>query len=264
MLQHRILGCSFVLSLLLLATNLAWADADVGKPSTHWRICIGDRAVRPYINNDPARLGVGERLLIDAGAQAGLSIELMRYPTRRCRQQLLLGKLEGWVAAPTPGNQADATFPQRAGLVDASRRLASLNMVWVQRRESTLTWDGKTWLGSAPNDLLIGVRAGQNSAIEPLKKMGFRVDDAAFNVPQLFRKLLAKRIDLVLALQEEVHSALLGADAQPHLIHVWPEPLFSLDFHVSIGKHLSPERHAQAEALWNAIGDLREREKYRP
>lgn len=262
MFGHRILCPLFVCALFALVPRLAWADAGI-LGNKHWRICVGDVAVPPYVNNDPARLGLGERLLLDAGAQAGLSIELLRYPSRRCLQQLQRGELDALVAAPTSGNQIDAAFPQRDGLVDDSRRLGRLNVVWVRRRDSTLEWDGKSWAGSAPIDLLVGTRAGQVAIIEPLKKMGFRVDDAAFNAPQLLRKLLAKRVDLVAGLQEEIELAMLKVPAWRDSMHILPKPIFSSDFYVAIGKQSSPERRAQAEALWEAIGDLREGEKYR-
>ena len=226
-----------------------------------WRVCISDAAVPPLLNNDPANLGLAERVLMEAGREVGLSTILLRYPSARCRALMTTDQIDALVAAPTARNTADFEFPRKAGAVDASRRLARINLVWVKRMDSPYEWQHGALVGGMPSAVLVGTRASLTAASEPLQALGFRVDPVAANTRQMLRKLAGKRIDLGLAIQEEVAAAMQDPALQD--LVVLPQSFSSVDFYAAVRQQLSPEMRTKVEAWWSAIAHVRDLPKYR-
>ncbi|MDN3919410.1 hypothetical protein [Roseateles violae] len=256
---------SLTLRLLLAALALAAGPAPAQpEPARIWRVCITDLAVPPYLNNDPQRLGVAERILLDAGREAGLGVMFLRYPVRRCAAMLDGEGVDAMLASPVARNQAKAMqFPQsRGGAVDAARRLARVNLVWVRRADATLNWDGTALTGVSPGKPpLVGTRAVMNSVIEPLRTRGFEVDDTAISTRQLLMKVAARRVDLAVGMQEEVEFALSEVGVKS--LVVLPRAFSSSDYYAAVRPHLAPELQDKVEAWWTAIGRLRESPEYR-
>ncbi len=230
--------------------------------SQPWRVCVSDASVPPYLYNDPHQLGLAEHLLMDAARQVGLAAELLRYPSARCRAMMKADKLDALLAAPTVPNLTDFQFPEKAGAVDPGRRLARLKLVWVKRADSPFDWQNGEMLGASRTMLLVGTRAALTVASEPLSRLGFSIDMSARTTHQLLQKLAARRVDLALALQEEVELAM--QDPQLQSLVVLPRALSSVDFYLAVQTRLPPERLAQVEAWWAAIGHLRDLPEYRP
>lgn len=248
-------------SLLLLSLLPAMACAQ--PPARIWRVCVTDMVVPPYLNNDPTRPGLVERLLVDAGRQAGLAVLLLRYPVKRCRAMLDGDGADAAIAGPTAGNLADQLlFPLKDGGFDVARRLARINLVWVKRADAPWSWDGRSFGGrvaGAPPPL-VGTRISMRIATEPLNAMGLRVDETALSTRQLLAKLVARRIDAVVALQEEVELALHDPALKP--LVVLPRAFHTGEFYAVVKGPLAPELVEPVEAWWTAIGKLRDRPEY--
>ncbi len=249
------------LLLALLVSLCGAVPAEAEEAAQIWRVCVSDLALPPYLYNDPERDGVAERLLIEAGRQAGLSVLLLRYPLKRCNAMLETGGLDALLAAPTPGNLAHLQFPMKGGAVDATRRLARINLVWVARPDSTLQWNGHALLGKTPEKVLVGTRLGMASAIEPLRGLGFKVDSTSLSIRQLMMKVALKRVDLAVALQEEVGFALRDTTLAP--LVVLPRAFSSGDFYAAVRPRLAPEMQEKVEAWWTSIGRLRDTADFR-
>ncbi|MCV2350682.1 substrate-binding periplasmic protein [Paucibacter sp. Y2R2-4] len=218
--------------------------------------------IPPYLTLDEKQPGVAERLLLDAAKQVGLTMAFEVYPAKRCRLRLAQGQSDALPLAATESNLPDFQFPMRGEAVDTSRRIASAQLVWVKRKDSMFDWDGHRVQGLDPSALLVGTRASVRIATDTLKPLGLRVDDSAFDVAQLLRKLLAQRIDVAVMLREEAQAQL--PDPGRQALQIVPIPLLNSDFYLGIRSGLPAERQAQAEAWWDAIGKLRDKPEYRP
>ncbi|MEJ6004864.1 hypothetical protein WG899_04855 [Paucibacter sp. AS339] len=241
---------------------MAQDSATAPPVSRHWRVCLADVPIPPYISLDAKRPGIAERLLQDTAKQLGLSLDFDVFPSKRCRLRLQLGQSDAIPVAPTAGNLNDMQFPMRNGAVDFNRRVASAQLVWVKRKDSALAWDGQNLQGAEAGAVLVGTRASFRAAIETARALGLKVDDTAFDVSQLFRKLAAHRVDVVAVLREEAEAH--ADELARHGLQVLPVPVSNSDFYLGIRTGQSPERQAQAEAWWDAIAKLRDKPEYRP
>ncbi len=252
------------LALPLLLWTLAGvceAQNGVEAPPRIWRVCIGDQAILPYINNDPRHLGRTERLLVEAGKQAELSVLLQRYPFRRCRNMMQSGDTDMLLAGPTPENLEEFRFPLKAGALDAERRIARLNLVWVRRADSRLDWDGKRITG-LPDERTpkVGLRAGQRVTINAVRQMPVLVDETALTAKLQLRMLAAGRFDLALGLQDELELALADPELKP--LVVLPRALTREDFFAVISQRHVATQLPLAERMWTALGKLRDQPEF--
>jgi len=245
-----------VLAIVLMRVSLSWAQP-AAEPPRIWRVCVGDQPVLPYISNDPRHLGRGERLLVEAGRAAELSVLLQRYPFRRCRNMLASGDSDMVLAGPTAENLEEFRFPMKSGTLDAERRIARLNLVWVRRADSPLDWDGKRLTGLPEGQTVkIGIRFGQRVAASAVRQLPVLIDESALTAKLQLRMLAAGRFDLALGLQDEFELALADPDIKP--LVVLPRALLREDFYAVISqKHLAANL-APAERMWTAIGRLRD------
>ncbi|WP_077036314.1 hypothetical protein [Pelomonas sp. KK5] len=240
----------------LLALGLC-SPVAAQEPARIWRVCITDLVLPPYLSNDPAQPGIAERLLVEAGRQSRLSVLLLRYPMKRCVAMADSGSADAALAAPTPDNVRRLEFPMRAGVIDSTRRVARINLVWVARQDANVQWNG----GLPAGRLVVGTRLGMRSAIEPLQAAGFQVDATASTIGQLLHKVAARRVDLAVGLQEEVEYALHGQPASP--LMVLPTAFLTTDFYAVVPRRATPPGEA-VEAWWSAMGRLRELPEFRP
>ena len=252
------LGLSTLLG--LTATPAAATEA-----APMWRVCVGDLVILPYISGDPAKPGVLERLLLESGRQAGLAVELLRYPFKRCSAMFDAGQIEAMTLAAVEMNRQRYQFPlNKGGAIDTTRRLARLNIVWVRRAESLLDWDGEHFIGEdgRPTGPLIGSRNTLGVAKVTLRAQGYRIDDAAISTKQALAKLKGHRVEVVVGLQEEVELAL--RDPALEGLVVLPRPFIVAEYHAAVRKKLSAEQQQRVQAWWNAIGRLRDTAEFAP
>ncbi|MDM4766542.1 hypothetical protein [Pelomonas sp. SE-A7] len=251
-----------LLVLLCLAASAPRAQAPNGESPRLLRICIGDSAIPPYLNNDPKHLGRAERLMVEAGRALDLGVVLQRYPFRRCRQMMQAGDSDFILAGVTPENLIEYQFPMKAGVLDPERRMARLNLVWLRRPESRLDWDGKQMVGELPKNrpLLVGTRASQRIASSSAAQLGYDVDDKAITAAAVLRMLAVGRVDVVLGLQEEMEMALADPTTKP--LVVMPRPLQRQDFYVVTISKPSASLAPLIERFWNALAKLREQPEF--
>ena len=229
-----------------------------------WRVCVGDQVVLPYLSNDPDKPGLAERLMVKAGNLAGLSVQLLRYPIKRCSALFDGGEVDSVIRAPLGAHLQRFQFPLKGDAVDAGRRLARINIVWVRRAETRLDWDGQRFHGllDVTAKPLIGSRAALGAATLPLLAQGYQVDDGATTTEQALAKLNGRRVEVVVGLQEEIEAALRDPKLQGLI--VMEHPFSVSDYHVVVRKNLPPAQQVRVEAWWTAVGRLRDTAEFKP
>lgn len=138
-----------------------------------------------------------------------------------------------------------------------------LHLVWLKRADSDLEWDGQAMHGhvGSAGEPLVGVRAGVRITAEPLRQLGFRVEDSAHSMSQLLAKLRAGRIDLALVSSPELN---LAPDAQSlQGLAVLSMPLLQMDVYLVQRQDASAEHLALMERWWALIAQRRETEAAR-
>ncbi|HEY4080819.1 MAG TPA: hypothetical protein VGM81_08985 [Burkholderiaceae bacterium] len=197
-------------SLLWGALFLIPTVARAEEPAVPWRVCVGDLAIMPYLSGDASNSGVTEKLLLAAGKSAGLAVELLHIPYRRCRLMFEAGEVDVLTVGAMPTHLQQLQFPlNKDGALDASRRLARINLVLVRRADTAIDWDGQQLIGADPKTFTAGARNTLRLGIDAMQSMGYRVDDGAISTGQALSKLAAHRIDMAIGLEDEVAQALL-------------------------------------------------------
>ena len=224
------------------------------------QVCVGDVPVPPFISGDPAHPGTSERLMIDAGRQVGLPVELVRWPARRCYEQMRLGQLEAGVAAAIPANLEAFDFPGNPA-PDPAMRVARTGLVLVKRASSPVQWDGHklTWPpGSTPR---VGARAGFRAGQEAIHRLGLVLTPGPNQSAQVLRMLQLDRLDLAVLVQDEA-EVLLARQEFSGLAIVDP-PLLVSDFYIMTRRQLPEPVRQKVQRWWELMAQWRDLPAYR-
>lgn len=226
-----------------------------------WTVCMGDATAPPFVTGDSKRPGLSERVLIDAGRQVGLQVQLLRWPSNRCRDMLRKGQIDAAAAAPVLVNLEAGQFPMLDGHLDRQRRLTTLSLVWVKRSDAAWTWDGHQF---QPNrSPLVGLRTGFKLGTTFAGGLGVRIESGLTRSDQILRMLTLGRIDLALMIREKAQAAIAGHEHRA-VLSILPQEALTSDFYAPVSRHLDSAAMAQAQAWWDEIGRLRDLRAYRP
>jgi hypothetical protein len=244
-----------ILSLLILGLA-APAQAQ------RWRLCLPDSVIPPLTYNDPQRLGSAERLLIDAGREAGVEIEFLYAPPARCLALMERGEVEAGLAAYTQRNRRVLRFPMQGPQVDVRRSLFRTSFLLLKRSDSALRWDGKALSGAAEaTRAIVGTRRSSSAIIEHMRARGMQVDDSALSQRQLLDMLLLHRFELAAVMDHELRQQ-FPQGLPPELVLLTP-PLLDTAIYAVPGTRTWAQQPRQVQAWWDAIGRLREQPAYR-
>ena len=243
----------FVLALILLGCSLQ-------AQALRWRVCLPDSSIPPLIYSEPGHDGLIERLLVDAGRQVGLEVELQHAPPGRCLALLEGGSAEAALAPPTERNRKAVQFPMHGTQLDAGKYLFHIRFLLIGRRGWQQTsWNGKSF-GSTPlQSLSVGTRRNFSAVIEFLGAQGVRVDAGAATQQQVLEMLVQRRFDLAALMDHELRR-------EPELptgLVVLEPPLLSTAIFAVTGPQAWAEHSTRIEAWWNAIARLRDQPAYR-
>lgn len=226
---------------------------------TPWRVCVPDAPFPPYLNNDPARLGVAERLMVEAGRRAGLQIQFERLPYQRCAALVRSATLEALVAPAVAAESPGLLFPRRGTELDAQRLLARVALVWLKRPDSALQWDGRQVQGLEPG-AAVGMRSGMVAGVGRLQELGLKVDASARDADQLLRMVSGGRVAAGVILEAELRGA---PEALGDLRRL-ERPLLVEQYYAAASAQLTPAQPSQLAEWWRQIGLLRDSIALRP
>ncbi len=228
--------------------------------ATAFQVCVGDVPVPPFISGDPKQPGTTERLMLDAGRQVGLPVELVRWPARRCYEQMRLGQIEAGVAAAIPANLQDFDFPGSPP-GDPQMRIARTGIVLVKRQDQGVQWDGHKLAlpqGQVPR---VGARAGFRAGVEAIRRLGLELTPGPNQSAQVLRMLQLGRLDLAVLVQDEAEALL----ARPEFtsLAVMDPPLVMSDFYIMTVRQLPEPVRQKVRRWWELMAQWRDLPAYR-
>lgn len=230
------------------------------QPAQALQVCVGDVPVPPFLSGDASRPGTTERLMVDAGRQIGLQVELLRWPARRCFEQMRLGKVEAGVGAAVPSNMQEFDFPGSPG-GDPQMRIARTSIVLVKRQDAIVSWDGRRLEMPQAGPLRLGSRAGFRAANEAIRRLGLELTPGPNQSLHVLRMLQLGRLDLAVLVREEADT-LLARPEFSNLAQLEP-PLLVSDFFVMTIRQLPEAQRQQVQRWWELMAQWRDLPAYR-
>lgn len=226
-----------------------------------FQVCVGDVPVPPFLSGDPKHPGTTERLMIDAGRRVGLDVELLRWPARRCFEQMRQGKVEAGVGAAIAINLQEFDFPGGPN-GDPGMRIARAAIVLVKRRDTPVAWDGRQLEAAPGHRPRVGARTGFRAAIEAVHRLGLELTPSSNQSQHVLRMLQLDRLDLAILVREEA-QALLARPEFSDLVQLDP-PLLTTDFYIMTTRRLSADQRRQVQRWWELMAQWRDLPAYRP
>ncbi|MBB2483860.1 hypothetical protein H5407_01325 [Mitsuaria sp. WAJ17] len=229
-------------------------------PAAALQVCVGDVPVPPFLSGDASRPGIIERLMVDAGRQLGMQVELLRWPARRCFEQMRLGKVEAGVGAAVASNLQEFDFPGNPS-GDPQLRVARTAIVLIKRQDAVVHWDGQRLEMPHASPVRVGARAGFRAATEAVRRLGLEPTQGPNQPLHVLRMLQLGRLDLAVLVHEEA-STLLARQEFSNLTQLEP-PLLVSDFFVMTIRQLPEAQRQQVQRWWELMAQWRDLPAYR-
>jgi len=148
-------------------------------------------------------------------------------------------------------------YPMNKGEPDITRQLMTQSYYLYKRKESTLSWDGKSF-GHLRGSL--GAILGY-SVVSDLKKMNIKVEEVSTQLSNL-RKLVVGRIEGVAGLGAMNDIIIKTHPDEFREIVKVPLPIKTKSFYLMLSHKFVSENSELAEAIWNEIRNIRETGEY--
>lgn len=230
-------------TLVLMASS--WA---IAAPKTI-KTCIDSRSWLPYTNPDLKNPGLMQVAVHEAGKKLGIKIVEKALPWETCQASVKAGSIDAMIgAAYVDFNREFADFPQTLGRVDSRRSLGSARILFVRKKGSKASFDGKV-LGGVTKP--IGVAAGTQVMILEAKKFG-KVDDGAKTDEENIQKLLDGRIDVMAGYAFDL-KVLIDSKYEDK-VEILPVPLVETFYYLAFSKKFTVANKEFAEKIWDEIG----------
>lgn len=240
---------------LLLAVG---AMAPAGSQPAPLRLCYDQAPLYPWRTGVEAK-GLDFALLDLAVKRSGLSVRLSAQPWKRCLAEVEQGKQDGAIAASFRSERLEfAVYPMAGDKPDVERRMRTESYSLFRLRGSGVQWDGKRIHGT---DKPIGAQLGY-SIVDQLKSSGVAVDEATANAADLFRKMLAGRLEAAALLTQE-GDYLLREPAFRARIERLPQPLAEKPYYLVFSKPFHADHPALAVKFWAALAAARDSAEFR-
>lgn len=216
------------------------------------------RACVPAPSNPPFGLSdadaQAQRLIEVAVALQGDSVEFLPAPWVRCLAGMHEGRYDLIVGVePDPDFYPFIAFPQKAGKIDASRRLGTVEYVVVQKATSGAAWDSKA---AYHLSLPLVVPRSISAVTRRLEKLGVDANGINYDPDRFVSMLLLGRAGAVVLKKDETTLA-LSRSSFPGLSAVQEFPFVATDVYLGIRRSLLVARPQYIESIWREVGRLR-------
>jgi len=223
------------------------------------QLCFEDEDYSPYFTGDsqkvsPSSPGILVELSKAAFEKAGLQVEFIRRPWKRCMHMLKDNDVAGMFGViHLPEREKIGRYPMRNGKIDTSRRLVNADYsIFRHVSRPSFGWDGKNF---KKNNLKLAVPLGYAMA-KSLEEKHKVVPNTSF-LPDIGLQLVAqerldgyiveKRVGLHL-----LNKLNLSGQVEPHTPPFSRHPLYlflSHDFYENNSK--------ESEKVWSTLAVLR-------
>lgn len=235
----------FALSL----TAPAWA----AQPLT---FCLEKADVRPWRTQEGGGLNI--ELLNRAAKQLHLQFIYQGMPWKRCLAQLKSNEVQGAIGASFKAERLEMGVYPGTAKPDASKRLNFDRYVVIRRRDSKVSWDGKSFQHlDGPVGIQLGYSIGDH-----LKSLGVPVDDGSQRPNELLLKLIAGRIPAAAMLDGEASTSLNNDPKLLAQVEVLPTPLTEKPYFLMLSHAFVKSQPQLAQNIWNAIQEVRNSAAY--
>jgi len=247
LLRHACLSLSVYL--LLAGTSATALDL---------RLAYQDTENEPYqlgsgSQIDARRPGLAVELMRLAALRAGLTPKFERLPWKRALEHLRSNAVDGVFGASfSTERQELGVYPMKDGQLDTQRRAYRNAYRLYALRDAQPQWDGRQLSNlSGP----VGATRGY-SVVAELRALGVTVDEG-LSLRADFHKLQLGHIGALAALEPAADAWLdRHPDAARRIVKLSP-PVSAKDYHLLLSKGFVQQHPQQAEAMWNAIAELR-------
>jgi len=208
---------------------------------------------------DSKKPGLVIELIRAAAAHAGIPVCFNRVPWARGLEMVESKEADGiFMSSFTEDRLRYGVYPMKDGKPDGARKLTDLSYWFYARRDSGVSWDGKTL-----SNLRAPVGATTGFAVVPiLQHMGIAVEEDPIHLRNL-HKLEGGDIDAYAELQAHVDG----------LIHAYPkmfqtivklEPAIrTTAYYLMVSKNFYADRPQDAEQLWDAIAWVNDQPEFK-
>jgi len=245
-------------ALILAALFSVPAHAVFAKTPSVTLVCE-DRENYPFVLGEGPGLqkenpGLSVELLRLAADRLKVSVNFVRLPWNRCKNELRYGKADGLFSTGyTPEDRSIGVFPMRAGLPDDNRRMAMVPFSIYALKDSGLTWDGGYFNRKS---LRVSVPMGY-CVVSELRRMGLSVEESP-GVSNCFKKLVYRRVEAVVAPQTTGDHLIESGRADFSEVVRLEKPLSVQPFYLIFSHQFYSRNRDLAELIWDTVAELRD------
>ncbi len=222
------------------------------------RVCVDQMVHLPIMTPD---LGGTVGMLVKmAAAEVGVELAVAPAPLGRCVENLKAGHVDAFPYAPyLPDSLPFLGYPvAKNGEVDPARAVAVLRNRVFRLKSGKVQWDGQRFSGQS---MPVLATFGAVLVVDKLKAMKVNFDDNGKSTEANLRKLMAGRGDLVIAMETDGKRLLSQAEFGK-AIEMLPASFSEAPYFLGISQRFIAKNPGLAEALWRAIGQIRQSPAY--
>ncbi len=218
------------------------------------RVCVDQVSHFPLLT--PELGGITGVLLKMAAAEVGVELTTIALPIARCREAMRADLADAFPVTPyMPQELSFLSYPMSKGRADPARAVVNVRNLVFRHRSTKAAWDGSTFSALASPVL---VTFGASLIVEKLAGLSVRFDDNGKTPEVNFRKLVAGRGELLIAIDVDGAALLARPEFRDSGIEALPVPFTDEAYYLGISKVFSARHPGLAAKLWQAAAQIRQ------
>lgn len=197
------LKCIEQMTILFLIALVSSPFSFAQNPKQTLRLCSIDQAFYPFVMPDGS--GLFQQQVKKVAGEFSEKVDITYTPWARCLTELKNSEIDATIGAFTPERLAYAVYPMKQNQIDPSRAMGLIRFNFYRLKGSTADWDGKKFSGLKEKKVAVQFGFAYH---HKLKDLGIEIEDSSRSTEQLFDKLKAGRLPLILALESDAERYL--------------------------------------------------------
>ncbi len=249
----------FKKSLLVLSVLFS---ASFAQAQTTVKLLTEDNDSYPY--NMKNKTGMDFILLEMVGKKLNVKFNVDLVPWERCLETMKSGDADGcFPASFKEARMEQGVYPMKDAKGDSAQRIhnSSYSLFVPAADVAKYTVNGMELGGVEKGKTVICVTKGYSIA-DDLSKAGYKVDADSTDSLALYRKLMAKRCDVIVGLSEEGDANIAAAEFKGKVAKVSPA-LVEKAYYLMLSKKFVAANGDLAKKIWATAGEVRESAEYK-